>query len=114
MYDRPDLAVRFFVDKRRQLFTMLEGKGKGKDKRMGWLGEVIGHMSSTEFQKRSGMPHQHIIFIMQETKKSHTPEYVDQYISAELPDRGEDGSQERELYNLVLQLMLHTCTKKSN
>ena len=61
------------------------------------LGKIIAHMYVVEFQKR-GLPHAHILLILESSDKLRTPEHVDTIISTEIPDR----AQYTELYETVL------------
>ena len=66
------------------------------------LGKTIAHMYVIEFQKR-GLPHAHILLILQDSDKPRTPEHVDTIISAEIPDK----TQFPELYETIVNCMLH-------
>jgi hypothetical protein len=66
------------------------------------FGEVLAHMMSTEFQKRT-LPHTHTVLCLHPDCKLRTPEDVDSLISAEFPDK----EKEPELYALVLKCMVH-------
>ena len=55
-----------------------------------------------EFQKR-GLPHAHILLILENSHKPHTPEHVETIISTEIPDQ----AQYPELYETVVNCMLH-------
>ncbi|CAH1453014.1 unnamed protein product [Lactuca virosa] len=55
-----------------------------------------------EFQKR-GLPHSHICLFLHADCKLPTVEYIDPYISAEIPNINEDP----ELYSLVREFMIH-------
>jgi hypothetical protein len=60
--------------------------------------KVRAHCCVTEFQKRS-LPHEHILIILEDKNKFHTPEKIDQCISAEIPN----PEQEPELYKKVIK-----------
>ena len=66
------------------------------------LGKTIAHMYVVEFQKR-GLPHAHILLILQSSNKPWTPEHVDTIITAEIPNQ----TQFPELYDTVVNCMLH-------
>ncbi|GKB58762.1 hypothetical protein Tco_0914948, partial [Tanacetum coccineum] len=55
-----------------------------------------------EFQKR-GLPHCYILLWLEVEDKITTPSQIDQYISAEIPDKEEDP----ELYQIVTNHMMH-------
>ena len=75
--DRPDLIVRQFMIK----FTAMM-KDLLKEQ---VLGRVVGYTWVIEFQKR-GLPHAHILLILDERDKPRTPEDFDAFVSAEIPD----------------------------
>ncbi|EZA50914.1 hypothetical protein X777_10741 [Ooceraea biroi] len=55
-----------------------------------------------EFQK-CGLPHVHILITLKHTFKITTPQIVDKYISAEIPDSCEN----RTLHDIVMRHMIH-------
>jgi hypothetical protein len=57
---------------------------------------------TTEFQKR-GLPHSHIIFWVSTDTTQPTPELIDSFISAEIPDPNTDPLA----YCLVAEHMIH-------
>ena len=75
--NRPDIVARVFRIKLRVLLDKLLKEHV--------LGKVVGYTWVIEFQKR-GLPHAHILLIVQHSDKPQTPEDVDMRISAELPD----------------------------
>lgn len=92
--DRPDLLTRIF----RAKFTDLKQDIVDK----GVLGKVVAHAYVIEFQKR-GLPHVHMLIVLDENDKVHNPDDYDRIVRAEIPD--EDG--EPQLYNAVLKHMIH-------
>lgn len=78
--DRNDLVVCVFHIKLQALLSDLIGKG---DK--GVLGKVVTHTRVIEFQKR-GLPHAHILLILNAASKIKTAEDIDSVVSAEIPD----------------------------
>ncbi|XP_024186018.2 uncharacterized protein LOC112190772 [Rosa chinensis] len=92
--DRPDLEVRVFRSKLEQLKEDIITKGV--------LGRVIAHAFVVEFQKR-GLPHVHMLVILDENDKLNNPEDYDRIVRAEIPDKDE----EPQLYDLVLKHMIH-------
>ncbi|XP_076957174.1 uncharacterized protein LOC143632575 [Bidens hawaiensis] len=55
-----------------------------------------------ELQKR-GLPHAHIFLFLHSDHKIHNPKCIDNFISAEIPNKNEDP----ELYSLVSDHMMH-------
>lgn len=85
-----------------------------------WCLKVTAFVVSVEFQNR-GMPHAHCLFCLDRCVEGFgTPEFVDQLITAEIPDRPSEetkdtpeGIQQQRYYDLVKQLYIHDCTEKS-
>jgi hypothetical protein len=50
------------------------------------LGKVVGHVYVIEFQNR-GLPHSHILIILDEKDKLITSEDYDRIVCAEIPDK---------------------------
>ncbi|KAL3073431.1 hypothetical protein niasHT_038569 [Heterodera trifolii] len=110
-YDRPDVICRLFVDKFKELRHDLTVKEV--------MGPVRGWFYSLEHQKR-GLPHVHFALILDWDRirnggTINTPEdYIEQYISAEIPDnppgRSSDVLLKRELYNTLRMKNIHTCS----
>lgn len=76
--DRPDLTTRVFAIKLKSLLDDLLLHDV--------LGKVIGWCWVIEFQKR-GLPHCHILLILDPAHKPKTPADFDAIVSAELPDK---------------------------
>jgi len=74
--DRPDLVTRVFNLK---LDTLL------KDIKDSVIGNVIAKIWVIEFQKR-GLPHAHILLILDEVSKLRTVKDYDSMVSVEIPD----------------------------
>ncbi|GKC41043.1 ATP-dependent DNA helicase PIF1-like protein [Tanacetum coccineum] len=66
------------------------------------FGHVKGAVYTIEFQKR-GLPHCHILLWLEPEDKITTTAQIDQYISAEIPNKNEDP----ELYQIVTDHMMH-------
>jgi len=81
--DRPDLTVRIFHLKLEALLDDLISKSM-KHKR-GVLGKVITYTWMIEFHKH-GLPHAHILFILDAASKIKTTQDIDSVVSAEIPD----------------------------
>lgn len=75
--DKPDLYERVFRLKLKALLGDVVKKSV--------LGKVITYCYTIEFQKR-GLPHCHMLFILDEEDKPRTPEDVNRIVSAESPD----------------------------
>ncbi|XP_057433563.1 uncharacterized protein LOC130726329 [Lotus japonicus] len=93
-YDRPDIICRVFRVKLDQLVADLK---KGI-----YFGKVSAGMYTIEFQKR-GLPHAHILLWLAPGSKLNTPEMIDSFISAELPD----PIAFPKLFDVVSTYMLH-------
>ena len=76
------------------------------------FGVVTAFLATVEFQKR-GLPHAHILLIVQESDRLTTPEQVDSVICAELPPdpatatTEEEKEQMQRLETIVLTNMVH-------
>ncbi|XP_071699463.1 uncharacterized protein [Rutidosis leptorrhynchoides] len=92
--DKPEYQSRVFKMKLDRLMDDI--------KKNNIFGRVQDDLYTIEFQKR-GLPHAHICIFLDECDKMLEPEDVDEYISAELPDKDEDP----ELYRLVTEYMIH-------
>ena len=108
--DRPDLVERVFQLKLEALEEEILKKGI--------FGAKIANMRVIEFQKR-GLPHAHMLIILQKRHAIRTAEQVDEIVSAEIPpnpntifdDNPEVQARKREqaerLQSLVLKNMTH-------
>ncbi|XP_024196003.1 uncharacterized protein LOC112199186 [Rosa chinensis] len=92
--DRPDLEVRVFCSKLEQLKEDIITKGV--------LGRVIAHAFVIEFHKW-GLPHVHMLLMLDENDKLNNPEDYDRIVRAEIPDKDEKP----QLYDLLLKHMIH-------
>jgi len=91
---RPDLVARAFHRRLCALLDLVTVQGVlGKCRAFSW---------AVEFQKR-GLPHVHLLVIVEQADKPRTVEQVDSAVSADVPDRERDP----ELYDLVNSLMTH-------
>lgn len=96
--DRPDLICRVFKRKLDEFLDQIINKQI--------FGRVKAYVWVIEFQKR-GLPHCHLLLILDENDKIDSVEKIDQVISAEIPDK----KQHPRLYELVLKHMIHMpCT----
>ena len=76
--DRPDLCARVFNIKLQALqYDLFHGYV---------LGKVASHIHVIEFQKR-GLPHAHLLIILNEEDKPRNPDDYDTIFSAEIPDQ---------------------------
>jgi len=92
--DRPDIVNR--VTHRLKLDSIID------DITSGCLGRQIGRIYVIEFQKR-GLPHAHLLLILDEADKVRSPEDIDAVVSAELPD----PSTYPKLYVTVTECNMH-------
>jgi hypothetical protein len=92
--DRPDLCARVFDMKVKELLEDITKRNV--------LGKMKAYVYTIEFQKR-GLPHAHILLIVQETDKPLTTAEFDQVVSAELPNE----QTQPLLYQTVTRNMLH-------
>ena len=92
--DRPDLVARVFKLK---LNVLLHDLTKDMV-----FGKVVGFIYVIEFQKR-GLPHAHILLILDMQHKPHTSEDIDSMVCAEIPSQ----TAHPELYDTVVSFMLH-------
>ena len=96
-YDRPDIIARVYWQNYKEFINDIEKKHL--------FGNCIARVSVVEFQKR-GAPHTHTL-IWIEGYENASPADIDKIISAEIPARGEEGTAQRELFNLVTTKMMH-------
>ena len=92
--DRPDIVARVFNLKLKALLDDLLQKHV--------LGIPVAEVYTIEFQKR-GLPHAHILLILNNDDKIRDVEFLDNIICAEIPDRNVDP----DLYNVVTTNMMH-------
>ncbi|XP_018404137.1 PREDICTED: uncharacterized protein LOC108780818 [Cyphomyrmex costatus] len=92
--DRPDICARVFNIKKDYLIDLIV-----KQK---FFGEVAAFVYVIEFQKR-GLPHVHILVTLKYNFKITTPQIVDKYISAEIPD----PCKNHILHDIVMRNMIH-------
>ena len=91
--DRPDIVARVFHLKKERLLDLIVKKK--------FFGEVAAYVYVIEFQKR-GLPHMHLLITLAHGFKITSPEIVDKFIFAELPD-----PQNVVLQEIVLKNMIH-------
>ena len=92
--DRPDVVSKVFKLKLNQLMDDLT---KGK-----FFGKTVAFIYVVEFQKR-GLPHFHILIILDSKDKPHTPDEIDSMVCAEIPCQ----TTHPELYQTIMSFMLH-------
>uniref|UniRef100_A0A183CP12 Helitron_like_N domain-containing protein n=1 Tax=Globodera pallida TaxID=36090 RepID=A0A183CP12_GLOPA len=103
---RADIVCRIFMDKATEFIKDLTERHV--------LGKVAGWCYSVEHQKR-GMPHIHMLLILDEASHITTPEQVNEYVSARIPalptsaDQSAEAKQQRRLWHYVTTMMLHDC-----
>ncbi|EHS63282.1 uncharacterized protein PGTG_21498 [Puccinia graminis f. sp. tritici CRL 75-36-700-3] len=99
--DRPDLIVRAFHLRLTDLIDYVVNKKR--------LGSVAAYVYTIEFQKR-GLPHAHMMVILEPGSVPTTPEAIDCLVTAEIPD----PQSEPRLYAIVSSCMLHgPCNSNS-
>lgn len=92
--DRPDLLTRIFRSKFEQLKDDVINKEV--------LGNVKIYMYVTGFQKR-GLPHVHMLLVLENNDKLYAPEEYDSVVRAEIPKL----ECERKLHEAVVKHMIH-------
>ncbi|XP_047252202.1 uncharacterized protein LOC124887069 [Capsicum annuum] len=92
--DRPDLVTRVFRAKLQDL------KDQIFKKRI--FGPFVTHVFVVEFKKR-GLPHIHLLLILEQGYKMTSPDDYDKFIAAKLLDKEEFPI----LYDLVVKHMMH-------
>ncbi|XP_077246009.1 uncharacterized protein LOC143885843 [Tasmannia lanceolata] len=99
--DRSDIVARVFNIKKKQLINDLRMKKI--------FGKVVADIHVVEFQKR-GLPHAHILLTLAKEDKIVTPEELDDFICAEIPDKDSNPNA----YEIVLKAMFHgPCDRKN-
>ncbi|KAI7934342.1 hypothetical protein MJO28_017129 [Puccinia striiformis f. sp. tritici] len=93
-FDNPTIVARVFYLKLQELLRLLN--------KMDRLGTIVAFISTIEFQKR-GLPHLHFMVTLDENQKPTTPEKIDLFVLAEIPD----PKEEPDLHKLVTKFMLH-------
>ncbi|XP_077237222.1 uncharacterized protein LOC143878892 [Tasmannia lanceolata] len=91
---RPNIVARVFNIKKKQLINDLRKKNH--------FGRVVADIHVVEFQKR-GLPHVHILLTLANEDQIVTAEQIDNFISAELPDK----TVEPQLFEIVSKTMIH-------
>ena len=76
-YDRPDIVARVFKLKKKELLNDIYNKQI--------FGHVVAYVYVIEFQKR-GLPHLHLLVVLDSNRHLHTPSDIDSCISAQWPD----------------------------
>ncbi|XP_043479916.1 uncharacterized protein LOC122509746 [Leptopilina heterotoma] len=92
--DRPDIVARVFSSKVNHLIEIIV--------RQRLFGDVKSFVYVIEFQKR-GLPHIHMLVILKENSKILSPESVDHFISAEIPDENINST----LHKIIMQNNIH-------
>ena len=125
--DRPDIVARVLKERKDRLLHDLTVAHV--------LGRTVAHLWVIEFQER-GLPHAHILIILDNHAITATPEQVDSIVCSELPpdpaaaDDPEIKASRQTLQNIVVTSMIHgpcgdanplspcmengRCTKSSN
>ncbi|SGY57450.1 BQ5605_C006g04273 [Microbotryum silenes-dioicae] len=96
--DRPDIVTRVFHGKLKALLADVLGIGRVP----GVFGKVIAYVYVVKFQKR-GLPHAHILLIMDPEDKPKTNDDYNKIVTAEIPDRDKFPP----LFETITNSMLH-------
>ena len=96
--DRPDLVVRVFKLKLRELLNDILKRHV--------LGRLLAHVYTIEFQKRS-LPHAHMLIILADECKPREPSDYDRIVCAEIPDTTLDSILHPRLHRIVKRCMIH-------
>ncbi|XP_076932235.1 uncharacterized protein LOC143597695 [Bidens hawaiensis] len=96
--DRPDILCRLFKLKLDSMIKELKEKSS--------FGKLFTRLN---FRKR-GLPHAHICMFMHAESKILNPQLIDNFISAEIPNK----NSEPELYKLVSNHMIHGPCGEAN
>uniref|UniRef100_A0A183C837 Helitron_like_N domain-containing protein n=1 Tax=Globodera pallida TaxID=36090 RepID=A0A183C837_GLOPA len=109
-YNRPDISDRLFIDKSKEFLKDIVQRHV--------MGPVKAWFYSVEHQER-GLPHIHLCLILDFARMQMSMEdYIDEYISAEIPDlpHAGDNSHAAKLQRLfrrfILENMYHTCSTR--
>ena len=92
--DRPDLTARVFKMKLDAVLNDIYNNGI--------FGKVVAHINVIEFQKR-GLPHSHILIILESQYKFWSTDDYDNIVCAELPN----PITQPRLYSIVTTCMIH-------
>ena len=92
--DRPDLIARVFNMKLKEIKKEILNDAI--------FGKVVAYMDVIEFQKR-GLPHAHLLLILDASNNPSSIEYVDEIVSAEIPN----PQTQKSLYESVTEHMIH-------
>ena len=93
-HDRPDLVTRVFHLKKEALLHEIT-----KD---GIFGRAAAHVYTIEFQKR-GLPHVHLLIVLEDGSKLLMPADVDSAICAQWPD----PETQPRLFEVIKKCMVH-------
>jgi hypothetical protein len=100
-YNRPDLIARVFRMKLKELMREIT---HGVDGSPPVFGRPTAHTHVIEFQKR-GLPHAHILVILEKSSKPKSAADIDRFVSAELPMGDDEDS--KQLRDIIERCMLH-------
>lgn len=92
--DIPDIVSWVFKMKLDEMMKDLTERGR--------LGKVVSHLMVVKFQK-AGLPHVHILLILDESSQPKTSQSIDTLVYAVIPDH----VKEPTVYSLVTKNMLH-------
>ncbi|XP_065315372.1 uncharacterized protein LOC135924248 [Gordionus sp. m RMFG-2023] len=92
--DRSDLIARVFKLKLNELLFDINKKNL--------FGKSMAFIYTIEFQKR-GLPHAHILIILNDDSKIETSQAIDKFVCAEMPDKILDP----KLFQIITHFMIH-------
>lgn len=101
-----DIVCRYFIDKVTEFVKDITQRHV--------LGRVAAWTFSVEHQQ-GGMPHIHFLTMLEKGDDLRTPDFVNQYICARIPqlpspeDLTPQAMQQRRLWQLVTKLNMHDC-----
>lgn len=96
---------------RREITGMTERGARIPGMCGGCFGRVVGIVEVGEYQKR-GLPHRHILLILDREDALRTEDDIDCAISAEIPDPTL-GPTHARLHAIVMNCMVHKCNEKT-
>ena len=67
------------------------------------LGRIEAYFYTIEWQKRKGLPHAHILIIMENESKPKTAEAIDKVVSAEIPNKNDNP----KLFDIIVLPVRH-------
>ncbi|XP_077242072.1 uncharacterized protein LOC143882480 [Tasmannia lanceolata] len=103
--DRPDIVARVFNIKKKQLINDLRS-----EKIFGSVVAGASYPHALKLLRKRGLPHAHILLTLANQDKLLTPADVDNFISAELPNKDTDP----QAFQIVSKTMIHGPCGEAN